>query len=87
LSTASRVLVNVFQGKVAIIRFLGDDYSDFAGGTVGMESDCVKLYFCRHNGSNSLDKRMGCIYDDIPGAMTEITKSALFLLISIGGAA
>lgn len=31
------------------------------------------------------NKRMGCITGDMLGAMTEITESALFLLISIGG--
>lgn len=30
-------------------------------------------------------RRMGCITGDMQGAMTEITESALFLLISIGG--
>jgi len=30
-------------------------------------------------------KRMGCITGDMLGAMTEITESVLFLLISIGG--
>ncbi len=30
-------------------------------------------------------KRMGCITGDMLGAMTEITESMLFLLVSIGG--
>lgn len=32
-------------------------------------------------------KRIGCITGDMLGAMTEITESMLFLLVSIGGTA
>lgn len=33
------------------------------------------------------NRRMGCITGDMLGAMTEMTESALFLLMSIGGVA
>jgi adenosylcobinamide-GDP ribazoletransferase len=76
-----------FKEKLKLSAFWGMIIPVVLSGLLGWKAIGLNVSFAVITATILLyyKKRLGCITGDMLGAMTEITESALFLLISIGG--
>lgn len=78
-----------FKEKLKLSAFWGMIIPVVMSGLLGWSVICLNVGFVAITGAILwyYNRRMRCITDDMLGAMTEITESAPFLLMSIGGVA